>query len=233
MCQGSKQRLELAAVVGLALLAAPTRARAQELEPRAYSNSPIGTHFFISGFTYSHGGLSVDPSIELENAALEIHSGIFAYSRALNLLGKSGRIEVVLPAVHLSGTGTVAGQVAQRQASGFGDLRFRLSVNLVGAPALSVREFRRYKRDLVIGASVQLSVPSGDYDSSKAINLGTNRWSIRADFGFSKAFGALTLDVTASGAFYSDNRNYFGGKTLSQSPLFACTYPPERTLTGS
>lgn len=214
-------RLALALTVGLALVTASAEARAQEMEPRAYSNSPVGLNFFVAGYAYSTGGLSVDPSVPLRDAKLKIHSGVFAYARALDLWGKSGKFDVVLPYSRLSGTGTVEGQPAERQISGFGDPRFRLSVNVYGAPALSTQEFGAYQRDLVIGASVQVSAPSGQYDSSKAINLGSNRWLIKPDIGFSKAFGALTLDVTTSATFYGDNDNYFGGKTLQQSPIYA------------
>jgi hypothetical protein len=127
----------------------------------------------------------------------------------------------VLPLLALSGTGTVAGQAAERKISGVGEPRLRLSVNLYGAPALSMKEFAGYQPDLVIGASVQVSPPLGQYDPNKAINLGTNRWWIRADAGFSKALRKFTLDLTTSAALYSDNGHYFGGRTLEQSPIYA------------
>jgi hypothetical protein len=215
-------RRALALVASLTLvMTALAGAGAQEMEPRSYSNSPIGFNFLLVGYSYSLGGLSVDPSLPVQDAQLRIHSGVFAYARVLNLWGKSGKVDVVLPLLALSGTGTVAGQAAERKISGFGDPRLRLSVNLYGAPALSMKEFGSYKRDLVIGGSVQVSLPLGQYDSSKAINLGTNRWWIRADAGFSKALSKFTLDVTTSAAFYRHNDDYFGGKTLDQSPIYA------------
>jgi hypothetical protein len=208
--------------VGLALATGATaRGEAQELEPRAYSNSPVGFNFFIAGYTYSLGGLSVDPSVPVQDAQIRIHSGVLAYARALDLWGKSGKVDVVVPLLALSGTGTVAGQAAERKVAGFGDPRLRLSVNLYGAPALSMKEFADYQPDLVIGASVQVSPPLGQYDPSKAINLGTNRWWIKADAGFSKALKRFTLDVTTSAALYSDNGHYFGNKSLEQSPIYA------------
>jgi len=91
----------------------------------------------------------------------------------------------------------------------------------MSAGMLSPKEFVSYHRDLVIGASVQVSGPSGQYDSSKAINLGTNRWWIKPDVGFSKAIGPLTLDITASATFYTDNDNFLGGQTLEESPVYA------------
>jgi hypothetical protein len=217
----SDHRLALALSVGLALVTASASARAQEMEPRAYSNSPVGFNFLIASYVYSQGGLSLDPSLPVQDAKLRIHSGIFVYAHALDLWGNSGKFDVVVPYSELSGTATVEGQPAERHVSGFGDPRFRLSINLYGAPALSAKEFGSYQRDLVIGASVQVSAPSGQYDSTRAINLGTNRWWIKPDFGLSKAFGALTLDVTASATFYSDNDNFFGGQTLAESPIYA------------
>jgi len=213
--------LALALSAGLALVSVSATAHAQEMEPRAYSNSPVGFNFFIAGYSYSQGGLSLDPSLPVLDATLRIHSGVFAYAHALDLWGKSGKLDIILPYSRLSGTATLEGQTAERRVSGFGDSRFRLSVNLYGAPALSARDFGTYRRDLVIGASLQVSAPSGQYDSSRGINLGTNRWWIRPDVGFSKAFGVLTLDVTASATFYTDNDNFLGGQTLEQAPIYA------------
>jgi len=218
----SAPRLALAlVVVGLALVMAPAGAHAQELEPRAYSNAPVGFNFLVAGYAYSRGGLAVDPSLPVEDAKLEIHSSLFAYGRVFGLCGKSGKFDVVLPYSKLSGTATVAGEPAEREVRGFSEPRFRLSINLYGAPALSLKEFGAYQKNLVIGASVQVTAPSGQYDSSRAVNLGNNRWSIKPDLGFSKALGAFTLDVTASATIYSDNDNYFGGKTLEQAPIYA------------
>jgi len=218
----SSARPVLALMVSLALATtAPVRSAAQELEPRSYSNAPVGFNFLLVGYTYSLGGLSVDPSEPLQGAQLRIHSGVLAYARALNVWGKSGKVDVVLPLLELSGTGTVAGEPAERRISGFGDPRLRFSVNLYGAPALSMKDFGQYQRDLVVGASVQVYSPLGQYDPSKAINLGTNRWAIKADVGFSKALKAFTLDVTTGAAFYGDNHDYLGGRSLVQSPVYA------------
>jgi hypothetical protein len=210
----------LALVVGV-LVMAPAGAHAQELEPRAYSNAPVGFNFVVVGYSYSQGGLSLDPSLPVDDAKLEIHSALFAYARVFGVCGKSGKLDVVVPYSKLSGRGTVAGEPAERAVRGFSEPRFRLSLNLYGAPALSMKEFGAYRKNLVIGASVQVTAPSGQYDASRAINLGNNRWSIKPDIGFSKAFGPLTLDVTTSATFYTDNDNYFGGKTLEQAPIYA------------
>jgi hypothetical protein len=69
----------------------------------------------------------------------------------------------------------VAGQPRERNVSGLNDPRFRFSVNFYGSPALSLREFASYRQDLIIGASVAVSAPLGQYDRDKLVNLGNNR----------------------------------------------------------
>jgi len=204
----------------LGTLLAPV-AHAQELEPRAYSNLPMGLNFLATGYAHSKGGLSTDPSLPLTDAHLKIDTGVVAYVRGVDLWGNSGKVDVIAPYSHLSGTALVAGQPRERVVSGPGDPRFRLSVNFYGAPALTLPEYPAYKQDLVIGASVQVTAPWGQYDASKAVNLGTNRWSIKPDIGFSKAFAPFTIDLTAGVTLFSRNDDYFGGQALDQAPLYS------------
>lgn len=196
-------------------------AQAQELEPRAYGNLPMGLNFLAFGYAHSKGGLSTDPSLPLSDAHLKIDTGVVAYVRGVDLWGNSGKVDVIVPYSHLSGEALVAGQPRERVVSGLGDPRFRLSVNFSGAPALTLAEYPAYKQDLVIGASVQVAPPWGQYDASRAINLGTNRWSIKPDVGFSKAFAPFTIDLTAGVTLFSRNDDYFGGQAVDQAPLYS------------
>jgi len=210
------------ALLGVAALVfAATRACAAELEPRAYVNTPVGLNFLIGGYAYSEGGLSTSASSPIKDAQLRIHTELLAYARTLDVWGKSGKFDVILPYSQLSGTAMVDGQPRERQVSGLNDPRFRFSVNFYGAPALSMQEFANYRQDLLIGASVQVSAPVGQYDSGKLVNLGTNRWFIKPDIGISKAFGPLTLELTAGVIFFTENDDYFGGKTLEQDPVYS------------
>ena len=106
------------------------------------------------------------------------------------------------------------------EMSGFGDPRFRFSVNLFGAPALSVKEFANYQQDLIIGVSLQVSAPLGQYDNSKLLNLGNNRWSFRPELGISKAWGPWTVEVAPSVTFFTDNTDFFNGSTFAQAPIY-------------
>ena len=202
------------------ILFTATQAHAGEIEPRAYANTPVGINFLLAGYVYSEGGLSTAGSSPVKDAQLEMHTGVLAYARSLDVWGKSGKFDVVLPYSQLSGTATVAGQPRERDVSGINDPRFRFSVNFYGAPALSLQEFENYQQDIIIGASVQVSAPLGQYDDDKLVNLGNNRWFVKPDLGISKAWGGLSLELSAGIYFFSRNDDFFGGKTLEQDPIY-------------
>jgi hypothetical protein len=96
------------------------------------------------------------------------------------------------PYAWISGTAQFAGQPREREVSGFGDPRLRFSVNFYGAPALS-KEFAGYRQDLIVGASVQVSAPLGQYSDNRFVNIGSNRWAVKPELGISKAWGPWTL----------------------------------------
>jgi hypothetical protein len=179
----------------------------------------VGINFLLAGYAYSDGGLSTPGSSPIKDAQLRMNTGILAYARSLDVWGKSGKFDIVLPYSELSGSAMVAGQPRERNVSGFNDPRFRFSVNFYGAPALSLQEFADYRQDLIIGASLQASAPLGQYDKDKLVNIGNNRWFIKPDIGISKAWGALTLELSTGITFFTNNDDYFGGKTLEQDPV--------------
>lgn len=198
-----------------------TKLPAQELEPRTYSNAPTGLNFLIAGYAYTQGGVAADPSIPLEHADIKTQNAVFAYARSLDIWGKSGKFDVVLPYAWLSGTADFAGQPVARDVSGFGDPRFRFAVNFIGAPALSLPEYTAYQQDLIVGASLSVSAPLGQYDPSKVVNIGTNRWSITPELGASKAWGPWTLELIASGTWFTDNTDFYGGQTRQEEPIYS------------
>ena len=195
--------------------------QAQEIEPRAYSNAPIGVNFLIAGYAYTEGAVPFDASLPIKNANLKTSSAVLAYARVLELWGQSAKFDAIVPYTWLSGSAEAAGEAVERNVAGFADPRFRLSVNLYGAPALTLKEFKDYEQDLIVGASLQVSVPSGQYDESKLVNIGTNRWSFKPEVGVSQALGPWTLEAQAAATFFTDNDDFFRGNTRSQDPLYS------------
>ncbi|MFL6593495.1 MAG: transporter [Luteimonas sp.] len=205
----------------LALAAATSSVRAQEIEPRAYSNAPVGVNFLIAGGVLTRGGLSFDSSVPITNAKLESESLVVAYARTLDLWGKSGKFDAIVPYTHLTGTADYRGQPVEREVVGFARPAFRLSVNLHGAPAVGLAQFGAWQQDLIIGASLQVSPPWGQYDADRIVNISSNRWSFKPEVGCSKAVGSWTLEMQAAVTFFADNDAFYGGTTRSQQPLYA------------
>jgi hypothetical protein len=194
---------------------------AQNLEPRTYANAPVGLNFLIADYSYATGDVATDPALPLENTSVQTHSTILAYARTLDVWGRSGKFDVVLPYAWVSGSAEFAGQHREREVSGLGDPRLRFSVLLYGAPALPLKEFMGYRQDLIVGASLQVSVPLGQYDDDRLVNIGTHRWTIKPELGISKTLGPLTLELAAGVSFYTDNRDFFGGQTRTQDPIYS------------
>ena len=217
----SASRICRALSLSLTALACATTTAAQDIEPRSYSNAPVGVNFLIAGYAYTRGGLAFDSDLPISDVNLHTSSGLFAYARSLDVFGLSGKFDAIVPYTFLSGSAIYQDQAINRVVNGFTDSRFRLSVNLYGAPALSASEFRDYHQDLIVGASLQVSVPWGQYDASRVVNLGNNRWSFKPEIGISKALGPWTLEFQAAATLFTDNDNFYGGSRRSQDPLYS------------
>ncbi len=204
----------------LALLALGANgALAQSIEPRAYSNAPVGVNFVISGFAHTRGGVGFDPSLPLTDARFETSSLVFAYARVLDLWGRSGKFDVIVPYAALSGSALYNGAPVARQITGLADPALRLSVNFVGAPALSLADFRSYRQDLIVGASLQVSVPTGQYDPTRLVNIGSHRWSFKPELGVSKTAGAWTIELQGAVQFFTPNDSFYNGNRRTQDPI--------------
>jgi len=215
-------RLSLCLAVGMiAVLSGVADTNAQEAEPRSYSNTPVGLNFLISGYVYSRGMIAFDPDGAIADATFHSNSGVLAYARSFALGGQSAKFDVIVPAASFAAQGFLNGLPREREILGLADPRFRLSVNLFGAPALSAKEFASYQQDLIVGVSVQVSAPLGQYDNTKLLNLGGNRWSVRPELGISKAWGPWTFEVAPSVIVFSDNTDFLVGNTFSQAPIYA------------
>ena len=212
-------------VVGFSLifLMSIMSAQGQALEPRLYSNVPTKLNFIAFGYAFTQGEVLVDPSVPLEDANLKIHMPIFAYVRSLNIAGRSGKLDIVVPFAWLSGSARFTGdeELTYREISGFGDPSFRFTVNLYGAPALNLKDFMQYRQKSIVGVSFQVIPPLGQYDPEKLANVGTHRWTFKPEIGFSRSLGRLVLETSAALAIYTTNNNFWGGYVRKQNPMLA------------
>jgi len=141
----------------------------------------------LTGYGLSDGSVLVDPSLQLENAEIEADGPVFGYARALEFADSAAQVAIAVGNVCLDGSADYEGQHYTRHTCGWTDAKVRLAWNFIGAPAVNLREFASYSQDLIVGASVSFNVPIGDYDSTRLVNIGTNRWALKTEIGLSKA----------------------------------------------
>jgi len=197
-------------------------ASAQDTEPRRWTNLPVGINFIGAGYAYTDGDILFDPVLRIEDATFELHTGLFSYIRTINIAGKSARVDFSLPYAAGRWEGLVDGEYTAIRRRGPGDARVRLSVLLYGAPAHTPREFAESpKSNTVVGAAVAVTMPTGDYNSGRLINLGANRWVMRPQLGVTHTRGRWTGELTGSVFLYSDNNHFWQESRLVTNPLIA------------
>lgn len=194
---------------------------AGEIEPRAYVNTPVGVNFTLLGYAHSDGGLSTSGSSPIQDAELQMDTEILAYARSLDVMGHAAKIDLIVPYSKLNGSALVGGLPKDREINGMHDPRLRFSYLFYGAPAVSLKEFASYQQHRIIGASIQISPPLGQYDPDRLVNLGNNRWFIRPDIGISNAWGPFAAELSTGAYIFTDNDDYYGNKKLEQDPLYS------------
>jgi len=194
---------------------------AQSIEPRAYSPAPVGTNFALIAYSGSRGAIPTDPDLPLSDIDIKVQAALLGYARALNLFGKSAKVDMIIPFARLQGKATFLGAPVERDVKGLGDPLARLTILFHGAPAMSPAEFRNYRQDLLLGASVQVSIPIGQYDEDKLLNLGNHRWAVKPEVGASKSWGRWTVEAAGGATFFTANTEFFGGHKRSQKPIYA------------
>lgn len=205
-------------------------ARAQELEPRAFSNVPVGMNFGVAAYGFMTGNVLFDPALPAEDVQADVHSLGVAYVRAIDFFGLSSKIDVLVPAVTGHWEGLYEGVDTTRTANGFGDPRVRFSVNFIGAPALMPQEFASYKPGTIVGMSLQVWVPLGQYDPDRLLNIGSHRWTFRSQLGVSHTIGDWIVEASVAAWFFTKNGDFWGGQTLEQHPFFAGKLHVVRTV---
>lgn len=216
-----KFQIKILAVYLFFLISSPLLTHAQELEPRSLTNVPVGMNFAILGYSYAQGNILLDPAIPIEDLDAKLHTVVGAYMRSIKIFGLAGKVDVVAPWASGDWTGIYTGIDTFRSVSGMGDMRVRLSLNFVGAPPLKIGDFLDYKPSKISGISLQIVAPTGQYDPERLINLGSNRWVFRPQWGFAKYLKNWIIETYLSARFFTPNNNFLGGEELKQKPLGA------------
>ena len=194
---------------------------AQDLEARSYSVVPKGMHAAALSYTYSKGNIITDFASPIQNLDVNTSSISLGYVQTFAFFNKLARIQVAIPYAFLNGTADYNGADTSGSRNGFLDAKIKFGLNLIGSPVLSPKDFRLFQEHTVLGVSMVISAPVGQYFPSKLINLGTNRWGFKPELGFSHREGRLYYEFYTGVWFFTANDAFLQKSTLDQQPLFA------------
>ena len=210
-------------IVALCLMILSSKVLAQDLDPRAYTKVPIDITFAVLGFGYSYGNVITDPTIAIQDLNAKIESPILGIGQTFSLFGLTSQAYVTLPYTWAQATGLALGDERSTTRSGLADMKFRLSVLLLGAPATTLTEFTKDPtKTIVLGLSLSIVAPTGQFFPDKIINIGTNRWSFKPELGLSYPVGKRTLIDLYTGIWlFTNNESFYPGSSVrSQNPLY-------------
>jgi hypothetical protein len=205
----------------LYLLLTEIAGHAQDLDPRAYVRIPVNVTFLVTGFGYSHGGVVTDPTLPIQDLHAVIESPSLAVGHSFSLFGKTAQVSAALPYAWAQLSGVVTGSSESTTRSGFSDARFRFSVLLLGAPAATINDLVKAERKTILGASLSIVTPTGQYFAEKMINLGTSRWSLKPEVALSQPVGKRWLiDIYSAIWIFSKNDSFYPGSSVrTQAPM--------------
>jgi len=194
---------------------------AQDLDPRAYLWLPVKTNTLIAGFSYSHGSVVTDPALPIQNLEASVQAVSLGYAHSFNMFGLSAQAMVAVPYTWAQVSGEVVNQLEEITRSGFADTRLRLTVLVHGAPAVGLEDFVKAPKKTIIGVSMNIIAPTGQFYSDKLINLGTHRWSFRPEAAISMPMGKRwVIDVYAGVWFFTTNHTFYPGDAdRTQQPM--------------
>jgi hypothetical protein len=211
-----------------ALACAAPGVSAQDLTPRAYVVTPVRTNAVTASFIYNDGELVFEGTVPVVDSRGRLSVPALSLYHSFGFLGRSANVAATLPYGHGTFTGTLGTTEIEAYRSGLLDSVYRLSVNLLGAPAMEMSEFRKWHQKHLLGASLKIVAPTGQYDPTKLINLGGNRWAFKPELGYSGRFGSFIVDGYAAVWFFTTNPEFFshnqyvpGTQSQTQEPVLA------------
>lgn len=228
MGRASVQSVLKFALVAVVAVGLRSSSSAQDLAPRAYLITPIHSNAVTLSYSYSTGDINLGGSVPITGATGEINVSILSFYHSMNFAGRSSNVTVSLPYAVTNFQGEVIGTNTTVRRSGLMDIVVRFSVNLRGAPAMNVDQFRAWQQNTIVGASFKVIAPTGQYDPTKLINPSGNRWAFKPEIGLSRRWGHWIMDGYGAVWLFTRNNDYFsrnqyspGTNYQTQSPIGA------------
>ena len=204
----------------LAVLHLPKQLYAQFTDARTYDNAPVGVNQFELDYGYAHTNTSIDTSLIIAGAELNLNQGSIDYTGYFSAIKRLAWFKASVPLAGLDGS--VNGTRLEASRIGAGDSSYEVAMLLKGGPALSVQQFADYKPATTVAMSLTVTAPTGVYNGKKLLNLGADRWLFKPELAVSHPFGPeqkWEADAYLNGSFFTNDTSFHGGEILRQQAL--------------
>jgi hypothetical protein len=213
-------------VIAAGLLGVVRPAQAQGDGPRAYQVVPNGTNLLTAYGLWLRGNQTADGSSVIEGGDIDVDLLLLQGTHSFAVAARQAALFAVLPYGEVSGSIDSRLSKLRGSSSGLGDPIVGAIIGLIGPPPLTPQEFVAYQPGYALGALAKITVPVGEYDREKVLNVGSNRWALQLGTPMAWYFGRsfldpalTTVELLPSVQFFGDNDDPRGAQTTSQDPL--------------
>src|SRR5271169_1361557 len=204
----------------------PSVVWAQDLAPRAYVITPTHSNAITLTYSFIDGSFLFNGTAPITDASARVSVPSFTFYHSLSFFGRSANVVASLPYGIGNFEGTLISAQTNVYRSGLLDSIFRIAVNLKGGPAMDAQEMRKWRQKTLVGVSLKMVAPTGQYDPTKLVNYGANRWAFKPEVGLSRRWGNWLLDsyggawvFTTNHDYFSRNQYYPGTRSQTESPI--------------
>jgi len=198
-------------------------ALAQELSPRSFWPTPVGTQVLVLGYQHTSGDVLLDPAIPIYGVDSSIDTGFVGYLHTIGLWGRTANVLLELPYSRGTTRGIISSTTVEGDFAGLNDGGITLTVNLLGAPALTPADFQALRNNPrpILGVSLKVVPPTGHYVKGRLINPGSNRWATRLKLGsIIPLHPRWLLELDAGAWFFTDDSDFVTGRR-EQAPIYS------------
>ena len=183
--------------------------------------TPLHSNAITLTYSFYDGSLLFNGEAPITGASGTFSVPSISYYHSFSFFGRSANVLAILPYGVGTFQGEALGKERQIYRSGLLDSDYRLSVNLKGGPAMPPQQFVKWKQKTLLGVSLLVVAPTGQYDPTKLINWGINRWGFKPEFGYSERWGNWILDAYAGVWFFTTNPQYLSPvpNPISEQPI--------------
>lgn len=189
---------------------------------RDWQNSPTDLNMVFGYYNRVDTNTPIDTTLPINGLSLDADLYLFRYARSFGIDGRNSAIQFIQPYADVSASFDNAQFFSgTKRNGGMGDTQIVFAHNIFGGPALTAEEFASWKPETFLTGALWMTMPTGDYDKDRIINIGSNRWVFKPELGFGTPIGPTWLEINTYVSLFGDNKDYHGDSKLEQKPLYA------------